>query len=394
MNVMRKTASGCHPTGIGRVGVARRSQRFLDAAACVPPGRVAAAASILGRPGQPCGGPVGPDGGAVALAGARAGSSAGLVGDPGASDGGPAVPGGRLQHPRAASIVRAVGEYLTGKGAKRGRKSSHGQAARRKCLPGVVKADMQGIDRQAAPGAGGRHLANLDGQRPDTPAAATVAAQGRAYRLLQAEALNRAVDGRQAGRAAGGRATHGRLWRRSCGYDYLGRDCSAQGAPRLGATVAPKRSAFAAGRAASGGRAADAGRAARARGGSKPPSPAATGPAAAVSACPASVESAPTPEQAPGVKEPAPPPSEASTEVPGAAAERPGAAAACRVRALRRSPATETPEAAPADPDLTLDGPDLTDDADGDSGAVDTGLDDFLDGLGADAGPPPTPADG
>ena len=209
MDVMRKTASGCHPTDIGRVGVARRNTRLSDAdpASDGPGGHVEpfcglrgsvgglhtpvdgpcgsvdgpavcalchvrASASVLGQPGQPAGDPCGSGDGAAALAVPLAAPSAAIVEQPGGRDAGLAAPGGRLQHPRAASIVGAVAEYLAGKGAKRGRKSSTGQAARPKCLAGVATGTLQGIEsqRQAAV-AGGRHLAGLDGQRLDTPAA-------------------------------------------------------------------------------------------------------------------------------------------------------------------------------------------------------------------------------
>jgi len=82
-----------------------------------------------------------------------------------------------------------------------------------------------------------------------------------------------------------------------------------------------------------------------------PPAPAAPAPAAAVPAQPARAESTRTPEVGESVKADSPLPPEAPAAAPGGAAECPGAAAACRVRALRRTSATETPEAAPADLD-------------------------------------------
>ena len=108
------------------------------------------------------------------------------------------------------------------------------------------------------------------------------------------------------------------------------------------------------------------------------PVPATRSPAA-VLACPASVESTPTVEKALGVEEARPLPPEGATEAPaaalGAAAERPGAAVACRPLVLLQFTGVELPpQDTPADPDLTLDGPDL--DAADDQGEVDDAPDD------------------
>jgi hypothetical protein len=122
------------------------------------------------------------------------------------------------------------------------------------------------------------------------------------------------------------------------------------------------------------------------------PAPAATGLAAAVPAQPARVESTRTPEVGESATGGGPLPPEAAVVPPGGAAERPGAAA-CRARVLRHTPATETPEAAPADLDPYPPAPDtLPPDLDA---ADDQG--DTLDGPDApDAeapGPSPTPAE-